>query len=254
MKPLMMIVISFCVSAFATDVPKGYVAAITINPLTEVTTKTVSLAQVAEIVAAEPLKARLGAVSLGLTPRVGNDRIVTPITVQSALRAAGVDVATVYVTGPQTAIVRRESRILPAGELTQFATGWITANMQDVGAVRQTSPGRDLRIASGETGFLVTHSKEIGKSVIITIQISVDGDAQTTQQLVFAKGEVAGSAMPNLKPNDTVRVALISNEVVVEVFGQVKAVNGTKATVFIIETKATLVGEIKSDGSVEVRL
>lgn len=254
MKTLFVLSFLVGISAFATDVPKGYVGAITISPITEVSTKTTSLSQVAEIVAAEPMKTRLGGVSLGLTPRVGSDRIVTPISVQSALRAAGIDVATIHIIGPQAAIVRRESRILPAGELTDFAIGWIAANLQDIGAVRQTSPARDIKVATGETRFLVTHSKDTGKSVILTIQISVNGDAQATQQLVFAKGEAGAPSVRVLKPNETVRVALVSNEVVVEVFGQVKSVNGAKATVFIPETKATLVGEIKADGIVEVRL
>lgn len=236
-------------------IPSGYAATVVIRPLTEVETKTISLAQIADIAGPDSLRTRLAAVSLGITPRVGSDRVITPITVQSALRAAGIDIATVHVSGPQAAKVRRATRVLPPVELTSFATGWIEANLPDAGPIRQTSPARDLTIASGETKFLVTHSSESPKNVIVTIQILVDGDSQTSQQLVFAKGEVEGPAsIPALKPNQVVRVVLVSGEVAVEVFGQVKGVSGSRATVFIPDTKATLSGEIQADGSVEVRL
>ncbi len=258
MRLLLSIVLALVVSgAFSQSaaIPKGYTAAVVINPLTEVETKAISLAQIAEIAGPESLRLRLAAVSIGVTPRVGSDRVITPITIQSALRSAGIDVATVHVSGPQAARVRRATRVLPPAELSNFATAWIEANLPDAGPIRQTGTARDLTIASGETTFFVTHSSESPKNVIVTIQILVDGDAQSSQQLVFAKGEAEGpAALPALKPNQVVRVVLVSGEIAVEVFGQVKGISGTRATVFIPDTKATLTGEVRADGSVEVRL
>lgn len=228
------------------------VARITLLDSAEVDTPTLSLGQIAEVNAAEPLASQLRALDLGPSPRVGADRLVTKVTIQSVLRSTRFPIDQIEIVADHPAKVRRASQLLAASDLNAFCLGWIATNMPDVGPVHPTSPLADRKVAAGSLTLQVASHKDTGKAIVLVIKASVCEEIQFVQQVVFTRGEKV--VTPQVKPGQSVRVHVVSNGVTVEVLGQVKSIAGRQITVFIPDTKANMTGTLKPDGTVEVKV
>lgn len=233
-------------------VPSGKVATIQIRAVTEVNTPNISLAQIADFGGSPEWISKLQSVSIGATPMIGSDRILTAVTIQSALRTARIPMDSIEIVVPSLAKVRRESRTITPLEIEGFGRDWIAQNMPAVGAVSLVNKPAERKVATGELNVSVTTPRDTGKSIILTMTCKIGEEIQFTQQLVFNKGVAA--ATPNIKSGATVQVRLVSGGISIEVTGQVKAVSGDSITVYIPETKATLVGKLCADGTIEVKL
>ena len=233
-------------------VPSGKTAIIQVNALTEVNSPNINLAQVAELGGAPELVSKLRTVSLGATPVIGSDRILTVITIQSALRTARIPMDKIEIIVPPLAKVRRESRTVSPSEIEKFGRDWIAQNLPEAGAVSLITKPLERKIATGELVVTVSSPRDVGKSIIVTLTCKIGDETQFAQQLVFNKG--ISATLPTIKSGATVQVRLISGGISIEVTGQVKAVSGDNVTVFIPETKATLVGKLNADGTIEVKL
>ncbi|MCH8274234.1 MAG: flagella basal body P-ring formation protein FlgA [Armatimonadetes bacterium] len=223
---------------------------VSVRSLTEVTKSTIRLDDIAGITG--PLASTLKNVDLGPAPRIGADRVVTAVTVQSALRSAGITQKGVRIAVPDRAVVRRASRVVMPAEVEAFAKAWIEANIAEIGPVTLNTRLTERRIVAGDLTMRVTGKRDTGKSLILTIEGTVGGDRQFLKQVVFNK---TAAAALTVKPGQRVRVVIRSNGVVVETFGKVRSVGaGGQVTVSIEDSKAVLSGFLQPDGSVEVKI
>ncbi len=230
----------------------GKTAIIKVNAVSEIQTSTVTLDQISEIGGNEEWTAKLRLVSLGVTPPSGMDRIVTVVTIQSALRTAKIPIETIEIVVPPLAKVRRETRILNAEELATLGRNWIEQNMPNAGPVYLFTKPIERRIATGVLTLTVTSPRDTGKTILLTVTGKIGEETQFTQQLVFNKGLTVQA--PTVKSGSTVQVRIVSGGISIEVTGQVKSISGENVTIYIPETKATLVGKQATDGTIEVKL
>jgi hypothetical protein len=234
-------------------------AVVKVQESCDIATSTITIGQIASIGARDELASRIAAVPIGPAPKVGTDRVVTAVTIQSALRNAGIALEGIEIQAAPISRVRRASRTLLPAEIDAFAEGWIAENLPTAGAVHRSSSLGETLIPTGELTFSVTSQKDTGRALILSLQARVGSETVLLQQAVFTKGANPAEShpilqKPTVKVGDTVRVAVESSGVSVEVTGKVKAISGSRVTVFIEETKATLVGEMRADGAIEVKL
>ncbi len=226
---------------------------IELDSVIEVRSTVLTLADIAKISADSVWKTRLGKVSLGASPRVGNDRICTLVTLHSALRAAGIDVNAVDIHMPERVVVKRAYRILSSQELEQHARKQIKEKGLQANEYQLQTNIVERRIADGEISFKTLYFKESSTNIVITIEGSVQNERQFTQQLIFVKNSVAN--LNALKTGQVVPVILVSNAITVTTQGVIRSISSDGTiTVLINETKAILTGIYKQDGTVEVKL
>ena len=228
---------------------------IRIRELTVISGHIFTVGEVAAVEGPVALATRIKGIEIGPTPKAGSDRLITAVTIQSALRSAGIDLTRISITASARNLVRRATRVMPPSEITAFAQDWIRIYYPGFGAVTPVTQPRSRTIADGELEFRVTSHRDTGASIVISIEATVSGERQFLTQIVLNKGAGGGGGVL-VKANQIVRVKLISNGVVVEAEGRTrsKASAGESVTVYIAETKATLVGILTADGIVEVRL
>jgi hypothetical protein len=220
----------------------------------EVTGSEIRLQDVARVVADPERAAALGRLLIGSAPTISSVRAVTPVTIQGVLRAEGFDLTSVWFDGAPRCEVRRKSRVVPAGEVQQFGMTWAKQTWGDA-EWAATSPTRDFVAADGEIEFRVLSTREVSDTVVLAVEARVGDERQFSTQIILKKVALSKDApLPTVKVNQTVRVTIVSRGVSVTTTGRVKAVDGNQITVFVEETKATLVGILKPDGTVEVQL
>ena len=229
---------------------------ITVRPLSEINGPEITLGQVADITANELLKSRLENVSLGDAPKVGETRLITQTTILGALRAAHIDSKAFTVSVPTKALVHRASHKITGAELEQFARDWIAKNIPAAAALTLTTQAFERNIPEGELSLKVTNHRELGTAVIVTVEATVNATRVFATQLVFNASVADGKSEGAVKAGQTVRVVLLSNGVTVETTGKTQSsgVVGGNITVLIEDTKATVIGTLRADGIVEVKL
>jgi len=205
------------------------------------------------VVADMPRADAISRMVIGPAPAAGSLRVVTPVTIQGVLRAAGFDLRGVWFDGAARCTVKRKSRVVPAAEVEGFAAKWAVENLPNIGKVSPRGLGRDFVAAEGEDDFLVLARRELSDTVVLSVEARVGEERQFSTQVVLEKGKNVASA-PTVRVGQTVRVTIVSNGISVTTSGRVKSVSGSQVTVYIEETRATVVGEIQEDGTVEVRL
>ncbi len=226
---------------------------IELDSIIEVRSTVLTLAEIANISAEGNWKMRLEKVSLGASPKVGNDRICTLVTIHSALRASGIDVNAVDIHMPERVVVKRASRILSSQELEKYACKQIQEKGLPVNEYQLQTNVIERRIADGDISFKTLYFKGSDTNIVITIEGSVQNERQFTQQLVFVKNSVAN--LNALKTGQVVPVVLVSNSITVTTQGVIRSISSDGTiTVLINETKAILTGTYKQDGTVEVKL
>ncbi|MEW5883661.1 MAG: flagella basal body P-ring formation protein FlgA [Armatimonadota bacterium] len=213
----------------------------------------IRVGDVARVVADQPRADAISRMVIGPAPAAGSLRVVTPVTIQGVLRAAGFDLRGVWFDGAARCTVKRKSRIVPAAEVEGFAARWALENLPTVGTVSPRGLGRDFVAAEGEIEYLVLASRELSDTVVLSVEARVGEERQFSTQVVLEKGKSVANT-PTVRVGQTVRVTIVSNGVSVTTSGRVKSVSGSVVTVYIEETRATVAGEIQEDGTVEVRL
>lgn len=234
-------------------VPNSGKPRIELDSIIEVRSTVLTLAEIAKISAEGNWKMRLEKVSLGASPKVGNDRICTLVTIHSALRASGIDVNAVDIHMPERVIVKRASRIVSAQEFTKYASEQLQEKGIPENEYQLQTNVTERRIADGDISFKTLYFKESDTNIVITIECSVQNERQFSQQLVFVRNTVAN--LNALKTGQVVPVVLVSNAVTVTTQGVIRSISSDGTiTVLISETKAILTGKYKQDGTVEVKL
>jgi hypothetical protein len=224
-----------------------------LNEEVELSGAEVRIGDVARVVADEPRADAISRMVIGPAPAPGSFRVVTPITIQGVLRAAGFDLRGVWFDGAERCTVKRKSRIVPAAEVEGFATKWAEENLPTIGKLSPRGLKRDFVAAEGEIEYLVLASRELSDTVVLSLEARVGDERQFSTQVVLEKGKTVANA-PTVRIGQTVRVTIVSNGISVTTSGRVKTVSGNLVTVYIEETRATVTGEIQEDGTVEVRL
>lgn len=219
----------------------------------EIASAEIRLGDVARVVADEPQADALSRMVIGPAPAAGALRVVTPVTVQGVLRAAGFDLRGVWFDGAVRCTVKRKSRIVPSAEVEGFAVKWALENLPTIGELSPRGLGRDFVAAEGEVEYVVLASRQLSDTVVLSIEARVGEERQFSAQVVLVKGKTVASA-PAVRVGQTVRVTIVSNGVSVTTSGRIKTVSGSQVTVYIEETRATVIGEVQQDGTVEVRL
>jgi len=226
-------------------------ASIRVKPLSEIPGKTISLKEIADVEGEKNLADRIEAISIGPSPDVGTERLVTTITIQNALQSAKIPLDCVEISVPPRAIVKRCARIVSGEEIEQFAREWIMVHYPALQNLELVQKPSIRKIADGDLRFRVSYHKETERSLVLSIEASLDGEKKFIQQLVFNKA----NPRADIKPGTTVNVVLVSNGITVEAIGKVKSVNDNgQVTVTIESTKANVTGTLRSDGVVEVKL
>lgn len=224
-----------------------------LNQEIEISTAEIRLGDVARVVADQPRAEAISRMVIGPSPAVGLLRVVTPVTIQGVLRAAGFDLRGVWFDGAARCTVKRKSRIVPAAEVEGFAAKWASESLPTIGKVSPRGLGRDFLVAEGEIEYRVLASRELTSTVVLSVEARVGEERQFSTQVVLEKGKSAANT-PTVRVGQTVRVTIVSNGVSVTTSGRVKTVSGSLVTVYIEETRATVTGEVQADGTVEVRL
>ncbi|HWP30857.1 MAG TPA: hypothetical protein VNK96_03895 [Fimbriimonadales bacterium] len=234
-----------------TQVRNNKTISIRVKSLSEISGKTISLGEVALVEGHKSLVDKINAVSLGASPDIGNERLITRITIQNALQSAKIPLESVEIIVPSRAIVRRCARMVSGEEIEQFAREWIQANFPTLQNLELVQKPSARKVADGDLRFRVSYHKETERSLVLSVEASLDGEKQFVQQLVFNKP----NQKPDIKPGAIVNIVLQSNGITVETTGKVKSVseNG-QVTVTIEPTKAIVTGTLRPDGVVEVKL
>ncbi len=237
-----------------TSKQEGFEYGFVLYPEIEVNGPEIRLKDVARIVAEPARAAALGNLLIGPAPAIASVRAVTPVTIQGVLRAAGFDLSAVWFDGAARCEVRRKSRVVTAAEIQQFGVSWAKQTLANSDWT-PTSPTRDFIAADGELEFRVLGTRELSDTVVLSVEARVGGERQFSTQVILKKSSTpSGPALPEIKVNQTVRVTIVSNGVSVTTTGRVRGVSGNQITVYVEETKATLVGTLQPDGTVEVQL
>lgn len=239
----------------ATSSPKedGFSYGFVLNQEAEISAAEIRIGDVARVVADQPRAEAISRMVIGPAPAPGSVRVVTPITIQGVLRAAGFDLRGAWFDGAARCTVKARSRIVPAAEVEGFAAKWATENLPTIGKVSPRGLGRDFVAAEGEIKYIVLASRELSDTVVLSVEARVGEERQFSTQVVLEKGKSAANT-PTVRVGQTVRVTIVSNGVSVTTSGRVKTVSGSLVTVYIEETRATVTGEVQADGTVEVRL
>ncbi|MCL6623415.1 MAG: hypothetical protein K6T17_02205 [Fimbriimonadales bacterium] len=223
---------------------------IKVKPLSVVRGKEVRLGAIAEITG--PLTDKLSEISLGPTPALGTSRLITEVTLQSALRSAKLSDLPISWEVPPKAVVRRATRTLTGQEMEGFAREWLKENSYEPSQWRLSSPIPDRVIPDEEFTLNIERKQETQTSLILTLQIKNSEGILFTKQIAFLKAPLKE---PTIKVGDRVRVLVKSGLVVVEAQGVVKSLSKEgDVTVVLDETGAILIGKLQADGSVEVKL
>ncbi len=223
---------------------------IKVNPLSTVRGKEILLGAIAEITG--PLAEKLRDLSLGPTPAIGTSRLITEITLQSALRSAKLSHLPISWEVPPKASVRRATRTLSGQEMESLAREWLQKNSYEPSQWRLSAPIPDRVIPDEEFTLTIERKQETETSLVLTLQVKNGEEILTTKQIAFLK---TPPQTPSVKVGDRVRVIVLSGLVVVEAHGTVKSVGKRgEVTVALDDTGAILTGKIKPDGSVEVKL
>lgn len=234
-----------------TQVRNNKTVSIRVKSLTEISGKTISLGEIALVEGQKSLVDKINAVSLGASPEIGNERLITTVTIQNALQSAKIPVESVEIIVPSRAIVRRCARIVSGEEIEQFARGWIQEKFPTLQNLELVQKPSARKVADGELRLRVSYHKETERSLVLSVEASLDGEKQFVQQLVFNKP----NRKPDVKPGAIVNVVLQSNGITVETTGKVKSVNEKgQVTVTIESTKAIVTGTLRHDGVVEVKV
>lgn len=225
-------------------------ARIRIRPVSEVATDMVTLGQIGEI-------SGIGSdLVVCESPKVGEDRLITKLTIASCLRAAKLDPASVSIEVPENSIVRRSTNTIKAQDIESFARNWIAQQLPEAGELSLVTKIVEKEIPSGECVLQVTSHRELASAVILSIEGKAGKKTLFGTQLVFNRGPVGAklsSAGPKIGQN--VRILLLSNGVSVEAVGKIQKIEpGGSVSVVVEETKASLVGILRPDGIVEVKL
>lgn len=223
---------------------------IKVKPFSTVRGNEIRLGAVAEIQG--PLSEKLQEISLGPTPAIGTSRLITEVTLQSALRSAKLSDLPISWEVPPKASVRRATRTLAGKEIEEFARKWLQENSYEPSEWRLSSPITDRVIPDEEFTVSVERKQETETSLILTLQFKNSEEVFLTKQVALLK---SSPRAPSLKIGDRVRVLVQSGLVTVETHGTVKFVgkNG-EVTVEIDETKAIFSGKLQPNGTVEVKL
>lgn len=222
-------------------------AYVNVRQSTDVDTNTIVLGQISEC------SENLSRIPLGEAPAPGSARIITAVTIQSALRSARIEPASVEITVPQKATVRRAARTLTKEQIEAFAREWLAENLPSAANAKLGTVPAERTIPTGDFALRVGSHKELQDALIVTVEGVSEGKRLFQTQLVFNTAASAKAAV-SLRIGQTVQIVLVSNAVTVEAIGKVQRVAGEQVTVLIEETKATLTGTLRNDGIVEVKL
>jgi hypothetical protein len=220
----------------------------------EVAATTVTIGDIAKV--SGGLAERVRNIKLCELPRAGEERLITRVTLTSSIRDAGLDPSRVAITMPVRVIVRRISSVVEPNLIEKVAREWLAANMPDNAALPLATQITQKSVPAGELELKITSSRDLKSAILLTYEGSIGGRQVLAGQLVFNKGAAPASSTPgSLRVGQSVRVLLMSNGVTVEAQGRIVTIGAdASATVMIEETKATLIGAIRADGVVEVKL
>lgn len=234
-------------------------AKILVREMSEVSTPSFTIGQIANIEASASLAASIREIEIGISPRVSADRALSKATIQGALRKANFSLDNVEIVLPERAIVRRESRLLHSEELEAFAKKWLSDQSIDPETLSLNNAVISRKVPVGDLEMRVRTYREANRSHVVTIEGVMNGESLFVTQLVFvstSKTNTTASQIITLKSGDIVRVLVVSNGLTVETMGRVRRSAGVGETVVVTinDTKADLTGVVRSDGTVEVKL
>lgn len=233
---------------------------VTVNSVSEVFGPTLRVGDVAMVSGESAIAEKVRGAVIGPSPLVGSDRAISKVTIQSALRTAGIPLDSVVIEVPEKAIARRASQLLSGNQVIAFARDWLCANVGQQ-AWGTSTPVLDRKIAAGGIEFRAVRHTTASDSHIVQVEVWVGDERQVIQQVVFKAGAAPatqdeGQPPVTVKSGQIVKVRLISNDVVCEVYGKTRsaAKAGELVSVYIEDTKSVLTGVLTVDGSVEVKL
>lgn len=233
---------------------------VTINAVSEIFGPTLRVGDVAMVSGESAVAEKARGAVIGPSPLVGSDRAISKVTIQSALRTAGIPLDIVVIEVPEKAIARRASQMLVGSQVIAFARDWLstTVGQQSWGSSTQVT---DRRIVAGEVEFRAVRHSVASDSHIVQVEVWVGAERQAIQQVVFKAGaapstQVEGQPPVSVRSGQIVKVRLISNDVVCEVYGKTRSAAkvGELVSVYIEDSKSVLTGVLAVDGSVEVKL
>lgn len=223
---------------------------ITLNDVTEVETEEYTLGQIATIYAKADLAAALANMSLGTTPPLGANRLITIDRITTQLKLAGYEADRYRISGSHRPIVRRKGHTITHEELVATAIESAKSTFGESSTFRQAAAEADLVVNIGEIELVAGEPRASGATLTIRVDVFVDGRKVTGRNVRL----INGSPIASIRTGTTIRVLVVAGAAIVETTGTVRRVDmATNQVTVATPSGATLTGHINSRGELEVQ-
>ncbi len=218
--------------------------------MSEVSSSSMKLGDVADIFADEATKARLAEVDLGTSPVFGVPRQFDRNWVMGRLKAAGFTVAKIRIIGPVRIQIKRVGQTITQAMFEKAALDGIKDQYPDIEA-ESTKPTPDLDAPEGALDLRVDRIDKSGARLSVTVVAYVDGKRINSRTLTYSN-----KAVPvTLNIGDDVTVVVQSGGVKIETTGKVKKVDRVSGEVVVqLTTGKQMTGRLSKNGKIEVSL
>jgi hypothetical protein len=219
---------------------------IVVQPISEVSSDTVTLKDIATVRGDPQTKQLIEHISLGSAPPIGIDMPVTTYRIQALAKRAGIT-ATIQV--PPGAILRRQAQTIKQDD---FVAAAIKAAQQQIGAeIPMTSADQqgDFKAPFGQVELRPESVSTSGSNMTVTVGIFVDGKQINSR---FVNLKVDASA--RVQSGASVKVVMKSAGISVEIPGKTRTGGMLGQTVTVVtETGSVLTGIVVGPDRVEVK-
>lgn len=208
----------------------------------------IRLGEVATVFANADISPIVSALDLGASPVFGVPRQVTADRIIQVLRISGVSADKIRIVGSRLT-VKLESQTITQADFDRVAIAAAQERFGDI-EVESDRPVPDLEVPKGQLELVAENIVKSGNSVAISVTAYVDGKRINSRNI-----KLYNTTVPiTLKTGDKVTVAIIANDISVEVSGKVRKIDGVTGEITVLlETGSEVVGRVNKKGFVEVR-
>lgn len=231
-------------------------AQIVVKERTDVIGSQITVGDIAEVSASEPLRSQIAAALVGPSPALETPRVITVATIQSALRNARVPLEKIDISVAPRSVVFRAGQDLSGAQVTQALAAWLEAQRPELPNKQPITPIADRRIPTGDVNYSFKIISETERSIVIGVEARVLEERIFGLQAVINKTAAAQTAVPtNAKIGQPVQILLISGGITVETIGKISWVGPDGRVKVTVEPNRTeMIGTIRADGIVEVKI
>lgn len=223
---------------------------IVLNDVTEVETEEYTLGQIATIYAKADLASALANLTVGSTPPLGANRLVTIDRITTQLKLAGYEADRYRITGSHRPSVRRKGITITHDDLFTAATEAARQTFGESAEFRPAAIESDLVVQIGDIELVAGEPRASGATLTIRVDVLVDGRRVAGRNVRL----INGSPIASLRVGSTMRVLVIAGAAIVETTGTVRRIEAASNTVTVqTPSGATLTGQVNARGDLEVQ-